>query len=65
MKKPAQAGFFMPAAFMMRERTHYRLPDSQKMLAFADMPLHFLGNDSNLLIVFYVQIMPDDFVMQL
>ncbi|AHA63104.1 hypothetical protein Asd1617_00277 [Shigella dysenteriae 1617] len=28
------------------------------------MPLN-LGNDSNLLIVFYVQIMPDDFVMQL
>ncbi|EFO2876933.1 PTS mannitol transporter subunit IIA [Escherichia coli] len=28
--------------------------------------LNFLtGNDSNLLIVFYVQIMPDDFVMQL
>ncbi|MEQ5412338.1 hypothetical protein ABN277_22625, partial [Enterobacter hormaechei] len=25
----------------------------------------FGGNDSNLLIVFYVQIMPDDFVMQL
>ncbi|SLR98600.1 Uncharacterised protein [Klebsiella pneumoniae] len=25
----------------------------------------FNGNDSNLLIVFYVQIMPDDFVMQL
>ncbi len=25
----------------------------------------FEGNDSNLLIVFYVQIMPDDFVMQL
>ncbi len=25
----------------------------------------FKGNDSNLLIVFYVQIMPDDFVMQL
>ncbi|SVF54973.1 outer membrane protein yedS [Escherichia coli] len=24
-----------------------------------------VGNDSNLLIVFYVQIMPDDFVMQL
>ena len=23
-----------------------------------------IGNDSNLLIVFYVQIMPDDFVMQ-
>ena len=27
--------------------------------------LHPVGNDSNLLIVFYVQIMPDDFVMQL
>ncbi|CAM7381986.1 hypothetical protein ESCOMM109M1_10110 [Escherichia coli] len=26
---------------------------------------HYDGNDSNLLIVFYVQIMPDDFVMQL
>ncbi|CDX09368.1 putative alpha-mannosidase [Shigella flexneri] len=25
----------------------------------------FSGNDSNLLIVFYVQIMPDDLVMQL
>ncbi len=28
-------------------------------------PHHVQGNDSNLLIVFYVQIMPDDFVMQL
>ncbi len=27
--------------------------------------LALMGNDSNLLIVFYVQIMPDDFVMQL
>ncbi len=27
--------------------------------------LSVAGNDSNLLIVFYVQIMPDDFVMQL
>ncbi|MGD2708559.1 DUF1971 domain-containing protein [Escherichia coli] len=27
--------------------------------------IDFFGNDSNLLIVFYVQIMPDDFVMQL
>ncbi|WP_075886491.1 NirD/YgiW/YdeI family stress tolerance protein [Klebsiella pneumoniae] len=27
--------------------------------------INTLGNDSNLLIVFYVQIMPDDFVMQL
>ncbi|MCE3738075.1 PTS galactitol transporter subunit IIB, partial [Escherichia coli] len=29
--------------------------------SFGDIP----GNDSNLLIVFYVQIMPDDLVMQL
>ncbi|SVG93255.1 ISSfl2 ORF [Shigella sonnei] len=28
-------------------------------------PIEVFGNDSNLLIVFYVQIMPDDFVMQL
>ncbi|PPX10950.1 beta-D-galactosidase subunit beta, partial [Escherichia coli] len=27
--------------------------------------IYRFGNDSNLLIVFYVQIMPDDFVMQL
>ncbi|MEK8756024.1 hypothetical protein P2R60_21105, partial [Escherichia coli] len=30
-----------------------------------DMIQPGMGNDSNLLIVFYVQIMPDDFVMQL
>ncbi|MDB7118457.1 RcnB family protein, partial [Escherichia coli] len=30
-----------------------------------DAGTHWTGNDSNLLIVFYVQIMPDDFVMQL
>ena len=30
-----------------------------------DREIDWLGNDSNLLIVFYVQIMPDDFVMQL
>ncbi|MEG9066636.1 hypothetical protein VXO70_14675, partial [Escherichia coli] len=29
------------------------------------VPLGKVGNDSNLLIVFYVQIMPDDLVMQL
>ena len=28
-------------------------------------PARIFGNDSNLLIVFYVQIMPDDFIMQL
>ncbi len=42
--------FFIPFALMMAEMgSAYRKE----------------GNDSNLLIVFYVQIMPDDFVMQL
>ena len=36
------------------------LPRNKVVLAVS-----ILGNDSNLLIVFYVQIMPDDFVMQL
>ncbi len=31
----------------------------------AEIEIRTGGNDSNLLIVFYVQIMPDDFVMQL
>ncbi|BEC73541.1 hypothetical protein VEE58_07150 [Escherichia coli] len=35
------------------------------MAAFFNFFGVLLGNDSNLLIVFYVQIMPDDFVMQL
>ncbi len=34
-------------------------------LLAAEAPKDATGNDSNLLIVFYVQIMPDDFVMQL
>ncbi len=34
-------------------------------LEVAMISLKNAGNDSNLLIVFYVQIMPDDFVMQL
>ncbi|STV92025.1 transcriptional activator RamA [Klebsiella michiganensis] len=36
-----------------------------KKLDSAARDLRETGNDSNLLIVFYVQIMPDDFVMQL
>ncbi|OUZ88711.1 LysR family transcriptional regulator [Shigella flexneri] len=31
----------------------------------SELKKNFIGNDSNLLIVFYVQIMPDDLVMQL
>ena len=36
-----------------------------KLIADMGISVRALGNDSNLLIVFYVQIMPDDFVMQL
>ncbi len=43
--------------------------NARKILQRVDtLPLYlhaYAGNDSNLLIVFYVQIMPDDFVMQL
>ncbi len=38
--------------------------EHQRLMTIADTIPHY-GNDSNLLIVFYVQIMPDDFVMQL
>ena len=45
---------FLLLYYVSNQRQSYLL-----ILSFA-----FLGNDSNLLIVFYVQIMPDDFVMQ-
>ena len=40
--------------------TYEIMPSTIKMVMINEV-----GNDSNLLIVFYVQIMPDDFVMQL
>ncbi len=49
----------------------YSLLHSLPIKTFADLFVTILlfiaiiGNDSNLLIVFYVQIMPDDLVMQL
>ncbi len=49
-------------------RMKYRFAGKEKMLSigvYPDVTLADAGNDSNLLIVFYVQIMPDDFVMQL
>ena len=39
--------------------------DKVLMAAAEEVMQGIWGNDSNLLIVFYVQIMPDDFVMQL
>ncbi len=41
------------------------LPDIFGRDALYDDSFTWPGNNSNLLIVFYVQIMPDDFVMQL
>ena len=40
-------------------------PDEVVKMLGMYIPYLCAGNDSNLLIVFYVQIMPDDFVMQL
>ncbi len=40
-------------------------PAANPAQAAKDAEFIITGNDSNLLIVFYVQIMPDDFVMQL
>ncbi|EDS4330752.1 hypothetical protein DAI91_005122 [Salmonella enterica subsp. enterica serovar 4,[5],12:i:-] len=42
-----------------------KLAMRQPFVLFKGLTFQKLGNDSNLLIVFYVQIMPDDFVMQL
>ncbi len=39
--------------------------EHQPDLIILDIALLKLGNGPNLLIVFYVQIMPDDFIMQL
>ncbi len=45
------------ATWLSRKETDWR--SAMVLIIFS------FGNDSNLLIVFYVQIMPDDFVMQL
>ncbi|MFL4277451.1 MASE1 domain-containing protein, partial [Escherichia coli] len=47
--------FYLPLALMI---------SMMMFFSWAALP-GIAGNDSNLLIVFYVQIMPDDFVMQL
>ncbi|MDT1442008.1 CHASE9 sensor domain-containing protein, partial [Escherichia coli] len=47
------------------ERSALTLKDSLYLLKNTEEIQRAVGNDSNLLIVFYVQIMPDDFVMQL
>ncbi len=54
--------FFATLAVMLQSET---LSGSVWLLVVLFILLNGFGNDSNLLIVFYVQIMPDDFVMQL
>ncbi|EBW6592886.1 hypothetical protein DP741_25060 [Salmonella enterica subsp. enterica serovar Kentucky] len=60
---------FMASSQAFREYLRKLPPDHTIPPDLTDehVPLYIrrLGNDSNLLIVFYVQIMPDDFVMQL
>ncbi len=53
----ASDGDVMPGTYDVNIYINDLLVDSR--------PVRFSGNDSNLLIVFYVQIVPDDFVMQL
>ncbi|MTF65014.1 hypothetical protein GJD72_14025 [Klebsiella pneumoniae] len=53
---------------LSKNRNDVLLLDRNKIQIFLYLiknPSKLEGNDSNLLIVFYVQIMPDDFVMQL
>ena len=59
MKRP----FYIGKGKSTRCLDHIKYPDdSPKSMRIKEL---LAGNDSNLLIVFYVQIMPDDFVMQL
>ncbi|STR87896.1 transposase, IS110 family [Klebsiella pneumoniae] len=55
---PEDVHVVMEATGVYHERLATELHDAGFRVSLA-------GNDSNLLIVFYVQIMPDDFVMQL
>ena len=49
----------------MRDRIDISLLKEKGVIAPGEYFVSVAGNDSNLLIVFYVKIMPDDFVMQL
>ena len=63
MERKAEVQKQLVAAGNVRQR----IPaDTQRLLRESISEFNAdAGNDSNLLIVFYVQIMPDDFVMQL
>ncbi|MEH5081010.1 YiaA/YiaB family inner membrane protein, partial [Escherichia coli] len=58
-------GYFL-GVLMTATFGNYAYLRAEKLGQLDDFFTHICqGNDSNLLIVFYVQIMPDDFVMQL
>ncbi|SAT60788.1 Uncharacterised protein [Klebsiella pneumoniae] len=50
--------------FIVLSQKDYQSRVAERLLQYSER-VAGQGNDSNLLIVFYVQIMPDDFVMQL
>ena len=52
-------------ALAMVQKAMSENAEKERELQAKSQRIQLLGNDSNLLIVFYVQIMPDDFVMQL
>ncbi len=47
------------------KRVRKQFATKGEAVAFENFTMDEVGSDSNLLIVFYVQIMPDDLVMQL
>ncbi len=51
--------------FLSNEQVERQLKSAMERWIINVLSAQVDGNDSNLLIVFYVQIMPDDFVMQL
>ncbi|MFX3211484.1 hypothetical protein V6141_26725, partial [Klebsiella pneumoniae] len=63
---PVQGGEFLMGDFgpLVGQKLPFSINQDDKVLHKVVLS-DFSGNDSNLLIVFYVQIMPDDLVMQL
>ncbi|MDV1935951.1 hypothetical protein RZR22_24035, partial [Escherichia coli] len=58
--------FFSAATAEDKQQVEQAINSSVNLVPFGLSASNWkVGNDSNLLIVFYVQIMPDDFVMQL
>ncbi len=67
MLTPVPGGIDVPTQQLGEQSCNllFSLIAGEKGLQNITVGTQISGNDSNLLIVFYVQIMPDDFVMQL